>query len=202
MNAQLENKAQQTRRRILDAAAVLFRDQGYAAVSLRAIAEAAELQGGSLYYHFDSKDEIVVAVLDIGIHTVFDAVHTAVSERGSDTPYADLIRDAVAAHLNALHERSAYTSANVRIFGQVPGHVRAANQGIRSAYEALWRDLLSDARRQGALRSDIDLSHARLLLIGAMNATLEWFNPAHGSIEKLADRYADILLNGLLVPGN
>lgn len=198
MNLATENKAQLTHRRILDAAAALFRDQGYAAVSLRAIAEAAQLKGGSLYYHFDSKEAIVIDVLEIGIQTVFDAVSVAVSDRGPDARYDEVIRAAVSGHLHALHKHSAYTSANVRIFGQVPDHVRAANQTIRGAYEALWRELLADARRCGALRPDVDLSHARLLLIGAMNATLEWFNPAQGSIEALADCYADILLDGLL----
>jgi AcrR family transcriptional regulator len=200
MDLPVENKAQQTRRRILDAAAVLFRDQGYAAVSLRAIAQAARLQGGSVYYHFDSKDEIVVEVLDIGIRTVFNAVEAVVSRHGPEPDHGDLIRDAISAHLHALHKHTAYTSANVRIFGQVPAHVRAANQTIRSDYEGLWRELLTDARRYGAVRPGTDLSHARLLMIGALNATLEWFDPAQGSIEKLADRYADILLNGLLVP--
>jgi hypothetical protein len=37
-----------------------------------------------------------------------------------------------------------------------------------------------------------------LLLIGALNATLEWFDPQKGSAEDLADDYADTFLNGIL----
>ena len=38
------------------------------------------------------------------------------------------------------------------------------------------------------------------MLLGAMNATLEWFDPARGDIADLAARYGDILLHGLLLP--
>jgi hypothetical protein len=36
------------------------------------------------------------------------------------------------------------------------------------------------------------------MLIGALNATLEWFDPAKGSAEELADDYADAFLYGIL----
>ena len=41
-------------------------------------------------------------------------------------------------------------------------------------------------------------SFFRLMLIGALNATLEWFDPAKGSAEELADDYADAFLYGIL----
>ena len=50
------------RKGVLDVAARLFRDRGYGSVSLRKIAEAAGIKAGSIYYHFGSKDEIVVAI--------------------------------------------------------------------------------------------------------------------------------------------
>ena len=72
-------KGNASRARILDAAAALFRDQGYAAVSLRAIAAAAGMQSGSVYYHFGSKEEIVTEVLNLGIERVHDQVSTTIA---------------------------------------------------------------------------------------------------------------------------
>ena len=43
----------------MDEAATLFLRQGYAETSLRHIARAAGMQAGSVYYHFESKDEIL-----------------------------------------------------------------------------------------------------------------------------------------------
>jgi len=53
-----------TRRRILDAAYLLFRAKGYARVSVEEIAGAANVTKRTLYRHFESKDVIVGEILD------------------------------------------------------------------------------------------------------------------------------------------
>lgn len=52
-----------TRARILDAALALFTDKGYDATSMREIAEQLGITKPALYYHFDSKEDIVRALL-------------------------------------------------------------------------------------------------------------------------------------------
>ena len=47
---------------ILDAAAALFAAKAYQAASIRDIVKVAGMLPGSLYYHFTSKDELLVAV--------------------------------------------------------------------------------------------------------------------------------------------
>jgi AcrR family transcriptional regulator len=183
---------------ILDVAARLFREQGYGPVSLRKIAEAAGIKAGSIYYHFGSKDEIVVAILDLGIRAVHEKMRQAVLRHADGAAAAAILRAAIRAHLRALLDVSDYSSANVRIFGQVPQSVRDANLPTRRAYEAEWDNLLTRLQRDGALRRNVDIRRLRLMLIGALNATLEWFDPERGSVEALASTYADVFLNGIL----
>lgn len=183
---------------ILDVAARLFREHGYANVTLRKIAEAAGIKAGSIYYHFSSKDEIVVAILDAGISLVHEQTLQAVSALPADCDATDTLRAAIRAHLRALLDFSDYTSANVRIFGQVPQTIRDANLPVRRAYEAEWDKLLSGLQADGALRQDLDIKRFRLMLIGALNATLEWFVPERGSADALSDTYADVFLDGIL----
>ena len=52
-----------TRQRILDAAAVLFGDQGYSATTMRQIARRARIDAGTVYYYFASKEEILDEVI-------------------------------------------------------------------------------------------------------------------------------------------
>jgi AcrR family transcriptional regulator len=54
----------QTRDRIVDAAARLFYDEGIRAASVDAIAEKAGITKKTLYYHFRSKDELIAAYLE------------------------------------------------------------------------------------------------------------------------------------------
>jgi AcrR family transcriptional regulator len=58
------NKAEQTRQRILEAALQLFRQKGFAATTMREVADAAGLATGAAYYHFPSKESIVLAFYD------------------------------------------------------------------------------------------------------------------------------------------
>ncbi len=57
-------RARVTRERILEAASELFTEQGYDATSLREIAERLGFTKAALYYHFQSKDEILRALLE------------------------------------------------------------------------------------------------------------------------------------------
>jgi TetR/AcrR family transcriptional regulator, transcriptional repressor for nem operon len=56
--------AAQSKERILAGAKALFLSRGYAATTVEAICEKAELTKGSFYYFFDSKEELGLAVLD------------------------------------------------------------------------------------------------------------------------------------------
>ncbi|MDX1496560.1 MAG: TetR/AcrR family transcriptional regulator [Salinisphaeraceae bacterium] len=192
------DKADATRSRILEAAASLFRDRGYAAVNLREIAEKAGMKAGSLYYHFDSKETIVSEILDAGIEAVHSEVKAVMDALPPETPAAELIRTAIHTHLRSLFVYNNFTSANVRIYNQVPPAIRKANLKARRRYEALWGDILERAQQSGTVRQGVDLNNFRLLLISSLNATMEWFNVRRGKLDELANSYADLMLNGLL----
>ena len=200
MQKEKSEKADASRARILDAAAGLFRQYGYGLVSLRAIAEAAGMKSGSLYYHFASKEAIVIEVLDLGIEMVHNKVDAAISVMPERASAAELVRAGILNHLQALFAFSDYTSANVRIYGQVPDGVRKANRRVRRRYEALWVAILNRAETSGGIRVSVDHDAFKLMLIGSLNATLEWFDPAKDDVQNLADRYTEILLGGLLEP--
>ncbi len=188
-----------SRRLVLDQAARLFRERGYAETSLRDIAAACGMKTASLYYHFASKEEIVAEVLNIGVATVCAEVRRRVDASGSGAPPAERLRAAISGHLHALLELDDYTGANIRIFGHVPPRVRQATMRQREDYEQWWRDLLADAASRGAIQPGTDLRLLRLLLLGAMNWSVEWHKPRRGdadSVEAIAGSLTDMALHG------
>lgn len=193
--------ARESRRMILDTAARLFRERGYAATSMRDIAGACGIKAGSLYYHFAAKDDIVGEVLQAGVQKTFDQVREATAALPEDAPAAVVLRTAVRAHLHAMFRMSDYTIANLRIFGQVPPSLRAAHATLRDAYERYWAGLLRRCARRGDLDPERDLRLARLFLIGAMNGTLDWYRSGRLSIEAVADELAALFLEGLAPRG-
>lgn len=184
------------RDRILDEAAALFLRRGYNATSLRDIADAVGMKAGSLYYHFASKEDLLVEILRRGMDVMETAFDEA-AEASSGLAARDVVRAHVRAHLSALFENGPYTATHVTTFHTAPESVRQQVVPIRDAYEARWTDLLSDLQRQRRLRAGTDVRLARLLLFGAMNASVEWFDPARGSLDTFADTVTEHFWNGV-----
>jgi AcrR family transcriptional regulator len=55
----LSRRAEQTRAAIVESALELFRDRGYEATTMRAIAKRAGVSTGNAYYYFGSKEELI-----------------------------------------------------------------------------------------------------------------------------------------------
>lgn len=60
-----ETKGERTRAHILATALRLFREDGYEATSMRAIAQAAGVSTGNAYHYFESKEHLVQAFYDL-----------------------------------------------------------------------------------------------------------------------------------------
>ena len=190
-------KSAKSRDLILASAARLFRRQGYSATTLRQIASAAKIEAGSIYYYFDSKEAILDEVLDRGLRHVFESVKAAVSGAGKAS-HRKKIALALEAHLMALLETSDFTSANIRIYGQLPEHLKKGQRPLRRAYARYWDRLFLDARRAGEIRADIEVVPLRIFVLGALNWTIEWFRlNSKDAVLKLARRTELLIFDGI-----
>ncbi len=193
-------KSERTRQRILDAAARTFRDKGYAGTTLNDIAVAALLRAGSIYYHFDSKERLLEEVLDIGIARVSAAVQRAIEALPPDISPTERIRTGIEAHLRSLLYHGEYTSASFRIFGQAPRDVQSRILSRRRAYADYWRHMLREARAAGEIPAERDLGLARMFLFGALNWSVEWYDPEKGALDDFVREAAETCLHGILAP--
>jgi AcrR family transcriptional regulator len=182
---------------ILESAAKLFRRQGFSATTLRQIASVAQIKAGSIYYYFDSKEAILDEVLDRGLRHVFESVKTAVKQAGK-VSHRRRIGLAIEAHLVALLETSDFTSANIRIYGQLPEHLKKPQRPLRQAYAKYWDQLFFNARRAGEIRADIEIVPLRIFVLGALNWTIEWFRlGSKDAVLKLARRTELLIFDGV-----
>ncbi|ODV10718.1 MAG: TetR family transcriptional regulator [Rubrivivax sp. SCN 70-15] len=188
-----------TRESILLGAARLFRHHGYAATTLREVADAAGIKAGSIYYHFESKEQILAEVLDKGILSVIEAVRQRVEALPPDAKARDKLAAAIEGHLWGLLHHGDFTSANIRIYGQIPLAAKNRHRKIRREYADYWDALLDEALRRGELRPDIGTTISRLFVIGALNWTVEWYNPQKGSFEDFVKQITTIVFDGTFV---
>ncbi|MDF1668394.1 MAG: TetR/AcrR family transcriptional regulator [Roseovarius sp.] len=176
-------KAKKTRAEILRAAARVLRDNGYKATTLRQIAEEADMKAGSVYYHFKSKDAIVDEVLNAGLSDLLSGVRAAVEDFHTPYDHHTRIATAIWTHLYFLFKASEFTSANVRSYGMLPNHFKGRHWEIRHEYGKLWDKILREAQIDGAINSDIKIAPLRQAMLGALNWTVEWFDPNRAEIE-------------------
>ncbi|MEM7223405.1 MAG: TetR/AcrR family transcriptional regulator [Pseudomonadota bacterium] len=158
------------KRDVLDAAAALFAENGYQGTSMRDIAKGVGMLPGSLYCHFPSKSELLLAVYREGVARIETQVEAAVACQTE--PWAKL-EALAAAHLEMLLARSAYAKVVVRV---VPSDDPAAHDrlvALRERYEAQVRSIVA----QLALPAELDRDLLRLFLIGALNWTQVWYRP-------------------------
>jgi AcrR family transcriptional regulator len=186
-----------SQKRVLDAAAKIFRDYGYAGTTMRAIAEEAELKAGSIYYHYRSKDELIAAVLDIAIESVTEGVKAALAELPETATGRQRVETAIRAHLVAIIQNGDYTLATRRVVGQVPEEIRARNRMQRNAYATIWQGIIADAHKAGEFRTTASLTLARLFILGALNWTVEWYKPEGRPIDDVVRDFASFVLDGL-----
>ena len=75
------SKARQTKARIIQQAAEVFNQKGYAGSSLTDIMQATGLKKGGIYNHFASKDELALAAFDYAVNLVSQEIWTAVKTK-------------------------------------------------------------------------------------------------------------------------
>lgn len=192
-----ETKGDKTRRRILDAAASEFRHNGYAATSLKVIADHVGVRVASLYHHFPSKDRLVEEVLAIGLNRTESATRDAVTSMGVTASPITRIRSAIAAHVSSNLTSGDYAAATLRILGQVPEDIRKRQGEQQRAYAEFWGNLLEEGRADGVIRSDLNPKIVRMLLFGVMNWAVEWYRPDGNSATEIAAVASEMILSGL-----
>jgi len=167
---------------LLDEAARLFGARGYDSTSMRDIATAVGMLPGSLYYHFPSKEDLLVAVYTIGMEQMLEAVLAAT--RTATDPW-DRLEAAAAAHLGTLLDKRGYAAAVIGGFSvNAAPSVRTELVRQRDRYEDTFRDLVAGL----PLGPHQDRQFLRLALLGALNWTLAWYGPNGDTPETIARR--------------
>ncbi len=182
------------RERILAAAAQRFLAAGYVETSLRDLAADVGMKAGSMYYHFESKDALLIAVLERGMTYMVDAFEEVEADVAADVTAEQRLAAHIAAHLRALHDNRAFTAGHVMLFRTAPQAVRSAVLPLRDDYESSWTALLSELLPD---RSPDDVTMLRLGLFGAMNASIEWLDTGRGTVDRFARLVADQFWNGV-----
>ena len=188
------------RQELVRAAARLFHRQGFAATTTRDIAAKAGMQSGSPFYHFKSKSALLHAVMEEGLRSAGQQQARALQALGADgTSTAAVAPDAalralIRAHFDILlGPGSDFVPVMLYESRSLTPRQRADIAKLQREYEAHWMPVLQALRETGRLRTDVHL--ARLLILGALNWTVQWFDPkGPATLDDLTDAAMNLFL--------
>lgn len=159
-------KGEETRQKIIAAAAPLFNKQGYAGCVIKDIMEATGLEKGGIYRHFESKEEIAAEAFDYAW-----MVASAIRRQGlEDIP--DQV-DRLKQHIARFVMRSS-----------IPGGCPLLNTGVDSdngnpilrervrnalkVWQKMLRSILVEGMEGGTVRRDVDPEKVSRLIISGL----------------------------------
>ncbi len=184
----------QRKEEVLAAAEKLFAERGFQATSVRDIADALNIQAGSLYAHIESKDDLLWEIVGTAAERFFARVGPIVN---SELLPIEKLRGVVAAHVDVITENLAAASVYSTEWRHLSEKRRDDFADRRNEYEEIVRSLVRDCIREGTFAS-VDEKFATLLILSSINWIYQWYS-TDGPMtpEEIARKLTDMLFNGL-----
>lgn len=175
------------RGRVMRAAAYLFRENGYASTTVRELAQVVGIQSGSLFHHFKSKDDILLAVMEEAIRYNTARLEQAVAQ---NTGTLNQIRALIRAELESINGDTG-TAMAVLVFewDALSTDRQDYLLNMRKYYEQIWLDVLERAQHEGLIKHPPFIW--RRLIGGAISWTVTWYKPEG---RMTLDQLTDIIL--------
>lgn len=158
---------------ILRTAASLIRERGFERTSVRHIAEAAGITSGSLFYYFESKEELLVAIMEEGVRDIMKSVREGLE---GESRLPERLLAMLRNHLTALlGPKLDAMSVVLYEWRSLSPPARARVLSARDDYEDLWMLPLGEAAALGLVDADTVL--VRQTVLGALNWATQWYRP-------------------------
>lgn len=179
---------------LLEAARRLFAAEGYAAVSMRDIADAVGIAQGGIYNHFGGKLDILSALMKGHMEAVLAAATDALQAEIEPAARLEIFaRFHVRYHID--HAEDVFL-AHMELRSLDPD-ARAALMALRDRHERLLHDIVAAGRRTGAFRvADVQIQTRAIL---SMLAGVAVWHPAADALDRdrVIDCYAAAVLQSV-----
>lgn len=182
-----------TRRRIIRAAAEIYRECGYERAGMTDIARRVGMTAPALYWYFRSKEEILLAFLEHTIADLIDFVRSLVhatqpKERLWEFMHAYAIWQLQQQELSAAYERI-FALGHLR--NSLPERQRQRVTSLEREFYGMCRELIADVR--GTRGNEGSVAPVAFAMIGMVEHLISWYRLSGPmSVKQVATLYADL----------
>jgi AcrR family transcriptional regulator len=180
---------------VLDTAARVFYERGYANASVQDVAEALGILKGSLYHYIDTKEDLLFRLLretQDDVRRILDEV-AAVDDLGPLEKLRLYVRRQIEFNMDNLVRVSVYYHELDHLS---PGPRREL-LARRRIHERFVTELIRDAQRDGRVDPGLDAVGASRCIFATIIWTYRWYSPGRDERAHIAETCAAFAVNGL-----
>ncbi len=185
------------REKIIQTSLELFEKEGYHAVSVNRIVDAAQTSKGGFYYYFSSKNEVLFVIHDLFItHALSKAKSANALE---DIPTNRLIKiidefvkvfDLYKAHLSVFYQEAFFLDDKYEVIIKEK----------RNEFKYIIINTLQEGIKEKEFRKELDIEITTMAILGMVNWIYKWYDPkGEKSIKEISDIYIDLILRSVLI---
>ena len=180
---------------VVAAAGRLFAERGYHGTSMRDLGRELGLLGSSLYAHVESKQDLLVEVVEEGARLFQDSADRALAAGGTAS---ERLRGLVAGHIDVVLDNQDVVRTFLNEARMLDEEHRARVIAARDAYEADFRAVITEGAADGTFRPGTDPKMASIFILSILNAVERWYR-ADGELDRtgLVDALVDMAMTGI-----
>jgi AcrR family transcriptional regulator len=161
-----------TREDVVAAAGRMFAEHGYQGTSMRDLGKELGLLGSSLYAHVESKQDLLVEVVEEGARLFRASAENAVAAGGSAR---DRLARLIAGHVAVVLANREVVRTFLNEARMLDDAHRERVIAARDSYEAVFRGVIRDGITDGSFRPDADPKLSAIFVLSALNAIERWY---------------------------
>lgn len=201
MTERRARQLEERREKILNCALRLFREEGYEAIAMQDVADAAEISKGSLYLQFANKEALAIALLE----QTFDKLEEIIlKESGTAGSAQDRLKRIIAAYIESAQgaDCRCYNLWLLPRLSTQPGSPQYdCIHGRIERISELLTVIFAEGARDGTIRADINaeniihlFSLITVLFMERISAVRALAPMVHTSEESLLEEFLNIVL--------
>lgn len=180
---------------ILQEAAHLFREKGYLATTLRELASRSGVQGGSIYHHFSSKQEILFQIMNKTMINLISKLNHVVSK---ENDIVEQLRKAIQFHIEyhvADSDETTVSDAELRSLDK-NNYDKITEK--RHQYEGIFLQILNNGQAEKVLFINDPALTCKAIIQLCTSVSFWYRKNGSMSMTEIVDKYIDIICWGVL----
>jgi AcrR family transcriptional regulator len=180
---------------VIRSAAELFREKGYAASSMRDLAQKLGIEAASLYSHIKSKEEILQS-LCFDMASEFRKSLDEVEKQKVSA--SEKLKNGIIGHIQVMAKDLIASAVFMNEHRHLSQPYLRDFLLLRINYINRFKDIIEEGMRKGEFKENIDKKLAVMTLFSSLNWMPQWYDP-NSNIDSLSigQQLADMLVNGL-----